>query len=81
MHTHAATKEMKNKSFAVKIKDIKEAIEIQVTLISENKDQKKYFLKSKYNHFFRKVCVHFEPLLGWESAQVCHSLRSEKEDI
>ena len=81
MHTHVAAKEMKKKSFAVKIQNIKEAIEIQVTLISENKDQKGYFFESKYNHFFRKVCVHFEPLLGWESAQVCHSLRSEKEDI
>ena len=45
---------MKKKSFAVKIQNIKEAIEIQVTLISENKDQKEYFFKSKYNHFLEK---------------------------
>ena len=39
MHTYATTKELKKEAFTVKIQNIKEAINIQVTLILENKHQ------------------------------------------
>ena len=39
VHTYATTKELKQKTFTVKIHNIKEAINMQVTLISENKSQ------------------------------------------
>ena len=41
VHTNAATKELKKEAFTVKIQNIKEAINTQVTLISENKHQVK----------------------------------------
>ena len=48
--------------------------------ISKNKHKKNVPL-SKCDHFFQKLCVQFEPLLGWESAFICHDLRTEKEGI
>ena len=39
MNTYVTTKELKQKTFTVKIHNIKEAINMQVTLISENKSQ------------------------------------------
>ena len=39
VHTYATTKELKQNAFTVKIHNIKEAINMQVTLISENKSQ------------------------------------------
>ena len=56
------------------------AICMQVTFISENKLKKNHF-SSKYVCFFGNLCVHFEPLLGWEYAYVCHHLKTEKEGI
>ena len=46
----------------VNIHNIKEAINIQLTLISENK----YQIKIRQFFCFSKLCVHFETLLGWE---------------
>ena len=31
--------------------------------------------------FFGGLCGHFELLLGWECAYVCHSMKTEKESI
>ena len=42
---------------------------------------KQNFLLSKYGHFIKKLCVHFEPLLGQESVYVYQNLRIEKEGI
>ena len=39
IYTYATTKELKKKAHTVKINNIKEAINIQVTLISKNKHQ------------------------------------------
>ena len=41
VHTYATTKALKNKTFTLKIHNIKEAINIQVTSYSENKQQTK----------------------------------------
>ena len=76
MHTYATTKELKKKAFTIKIRNIKEAINIQVTLISEVKHQIKI-----RPFFFGRLCGHFETLLGLESAHACHNLKTEKEDI
>ena len=51
-----------------------------MTFILENKLQKEYFL-AKYDSFFSELCVHFEPLLRWECAYVCHDIKTEKEEI
>ena len=34
-----------------------------------------------YDHFFSKLCVHFEPLLKWEYAHVYCNLKTEKEVV
>ena len=39
VHPYATAKELKQKAFTVKIHNIKEAINMQVTLISENMSQ------------------------------------------
>ena len=67
---YASIKEMKRKAFRVKIRNIKEAIGIQVTFISENKHQKEHFVQNN-TISVSKLYVHFQPLLGWESANVC----------
>ena len=37
----------------------------------------RYICLAKYECYFGDLCVHFEPLLGWESAHVCHNIRIE----
>ena len=68
------------KELTVKSKIKKQGIGIQVTS-SQKISIKKNVPLSKCDHFFQKLCVHFEPLLGWESAFICHDLRTEKEGI
>ena len=58
----------------------RQAIGIQVTS-SQKIIIEKNILLSNCDHFFRKLCVHLEPLLGWESAFISHDLRTEKEGI
>ena len=36
---------------------------------------------AKYDQFFSRYCVLFEPLLGWKWAHVCHKQRTEEEGI
>ena len=79
-HTYATTKELKKKVFTVKSKNIKQTIGIQLNFILENKHQKEHIFNQN-TVIFSKICVHFEPLLEWESAYVCHNLRTEKEGI
>ena len=67
---YATIKELKRKAFRVKNRNIKEAIGVQVTFISENKHQKAHFAQNK-TIFVSKLYDHFQPLLGWESANVC----------
>ena len=55
----------------VKSHNKKQAIEIQVTFIIEKKLQKVHFLAKKHC-LLGKLCVHFEPLLGWQITYVCH---------
>ena len=40
LHTYALTKDLKKKTFVVKIWNVKQAIGIQMTFILENKHQK-----------------------------------------
>ena len=42
--------------------------------------QKQKFL-GKYDCFSADLCVHFEPLLGWQCTYVCCNIRTEKESI
>ena len=51
---------------------MKQAIGIQVTFIAGKKLQKEHFLAKKHC-LLGDLCVHFEPLLGWECAYVCHN--------
>ena len=71
VHTYAATQELKEKILTVKRHNKKQAIEIQVTFIIEKKLQKVHFLAKKHC-LLGKLCVHFEPLLGWQITYVCH---------
>ena len=66
--------------FRINNQNIKQKFGIQVTFISEIKPQKEPFL-AKYDCFFGDLWVHFEYLLGWECACICHGLRTEKESI
>ena len=77
---YATTKELKKKAFRVNSQNIEQAIKILVIFILEINLQKERFL-AIYDGFFRDLCVHFESLLRWECAYVCHHLRTEKEDI
>ena len=38
---------------------------------------KRYISLEKCGCYFGDLRVHFEPLLGWESAYVCHNIRTE----
>ena len=64
MHTHAATKELKKMAFRTNSQNIKQAIGIQVTFITEKKLQKEHFLTKKHC-LLGELCVYFEPLLEW----------------
>ena len=56
VHTYATAKELKKKAFTVKIHNIKEAINIQLTLISENKHQIKIRPFFSNNASILKLC-------------------------
>ena len=67
MRTYATIKELKIMAFKINSQKIKQKFAIQVIFISEIKPRLERFL-AKYEWFFRDLCVHFEPLLGWEYA-------------
>ena len=67
-------------TFRINSQNIQQKFGIQVTFISEIKPQKERFLE-KYDCFFKDLCIHLEPLLGWERAYVCNDLRTAKESI
>ena len=50
-----------------------------MTFILEIKFQKDIFYQNRT--IFSKLCVHFEPLLGWQFACVCHKLRTKNDRI
>ena len=66
--------------FKINSRDMKQKFGIQVIFISKIKPGIERFLP-EYDCFFGDLCVHFQPLLGWECAYVCRDLRTEKEDI
>ena len=70
---------MGKRAFRINIRNIQQTIGILVTFISEIKLQKIYIL-GKYDCLSVGLCVHFEPLLGWEYAYICHNLRTEEEE-
>ena len=80
MSTYATTKELKKMEFKINSQKIKQIVGIQVIFISEVKPRLERFL-AKYDRFFRDLCVHFEPLLGWEYAYVYHDLKTDKDGI
>ena len=67
VHAYGMSKDLKELAFKATRQNLKQAIRIQVTFILENKLKKKHFL-AKYDCFFGDLCVHFEPLLGWQCA-------------
>ena len=62
---------MKKKAFTENTQNITQAIDIQVTFITEKNLQREHFL-AKEHSLFEDLCIHFEPLLGWKFAYVCH---------
>ena len=62
---------MKMMTFRINSQNIEQAFGIKVTCITEIKPQREPFLAKK-SSLFGDFCVYFEPLLGWESAYVCH---------
>ena len=68
---YATTKELKKMAFKINTQNIKQKFGIKLTFISEIKPRKECFL-AKQDCFLGDLCVHFEPLLGWEYAYVCH---------
>ena len=70
MRTYATIKELKIMAFKINSQKIKQKFGIQVIFISEINPLIERFL-AKYECFFRDLCVHFEPLLGWEYAYAC----------
>ena len=77
---YATTKELKKKEFTEKSQNVKQAIGIQVTS-SRKISIKKIILVLKPDRFFSKLCINFEPLLGWKCAFICHEVRTGKESI
>ena len=71
MPTYATTKELKKMSLRINSQNIRQEIGIQVAFIMGKKLQKEHFLVKKRCHF-GDFWVHFEPLLEWECAYVCH---------
>ena len=59
--------------------NMKKKFGIQVTFMLKIKILK--YILVNFEHFFSRYCLLFEPLLGWESTDVCHNLRIEKEGI
>ena len=70
VHTYATTQELKKKAFRLNSQNIKQKFGVQVTFILEIKPQKESLL-AKYDCHYGDLCVHFEPLLRWESEYVC----------
>ena len=68
------------KIFTANGQNIKEAIGIQVTFIKEKNLQREDFI-AKFDYFFGNLWVHFELLLRWERAYVCHHQKSKIEII
>ena len=58
---------------------IKQTTGMQLTFIFKIKLQKEFVLE-KFDHFISHRFVHFKPMVDWECVQVCHYLRSEKEN-
>ena len=73
-------KNKKKNAFKAKRKSIKQTVDIQVTFISEIKVQSEHFL-AKFDCVLGNLCIHFEPVLGWECGYVCLDLRTETEGI
>ena len=71
MPTYATTIKLKKVAFKINSQNIKQNVGMQVTFISEIKLRLERFLV-KYDCYFGDMCIHFEPLLGWEYAYVCH---------
>ena len=69
--TYTTIIKLKKIAFKINSQNIKQNVAIQVTFISEINSRLERFL-AKYDCFFKDLCVHFEPLLVWESAYVCH---------
>ena len=59
--------------------NVEQAFGIQATFITKIKPQKERFLAK--SNLFDDLCIHFEPLLGWECAYVWHNIRTQKEII
>ena len=78
MHTYQTTEELKTKEFTINCQNINQEIGIHVTFIFEIKLQKYVFCENM-TKFKPLMCPFSNPLLGWESAHVCHNLRTEKE--
>ena len=72
---YATSKELKKKAFTKNSQNIQQAVDIQLTFISEIKLQKEHFL-AKYDCSFGDLCVYFEPLFGWECAKRMSRLQS-----
>ena len=58
-------------TFRINSRNIRQAIGIQVTFITERKLQKEQFLAKKHC-LLGNLCVHFEPLLERECTYVYH---------
>ena len=58
LHTYVLTKDLKKKTFVVKIWNVKQAIGIQMTFILENKHQKEQ-LFGKMLLFFQELMYSF----------------------
>lgn len=79
MRIYATSKELKKKAFSVKCQNMKQAVSMEVTFILVNKHQKNFFYQN--TTLFRKLCINFEPLLGWESVYVCHNLKPGRKGL
>ena len=63
MHTYSKTKELKKKTFRRNNRNIKQAISMVVTFISEKMLQKEHFLAKKHC-LLGDLLVHFQLLLA-----------------
>ena len=68
---YVTAKKLKKKAFRINSQNIKQAIGIQVTIITEIRLQKKHFLAKKHS-LLVNLGVHFESLLGSEYVYICH---------
>ena len=56
MHTYATTKELKKKVFKINGRNIKQAIDVEVTFMMEKELQKEHFLAKKTLPFRQLMC-------------------------